>query len=216
MVSYEEAVHSYIGLTLLTTALVGAFFVDRPAAPHWRQHAWLGLGLFLAWIVMGSNESWTPPPPEQSNVWWTPIEHLATMNGRITWWQSLQEPHVLQHKVSALLIAAPALSEWFTRWKPAHPATRYFRFVLPVALGGVGVLFLLHRTVHDHGHSAMMQDPAALRSELYQHWVFATALFAGAVTALLARVYPGRLMVPGRAWYAFVALGGLVFLTFRV
>lgn len=216
--SYDEAVHTYIGLTLITVAGVGAFFVDRPDAPRWRQHAWLVLALFLGWIVMGSNESFDPPA--NGNVWWEPIKHLVTMSGNNTWWGAIQTPHVLQHKIAALCIITPALTEWFIRRRPDHPATRYLRWILPLALAGVAVVFVIHRPMHRHGGMAGMpgmsgMTPEAMQSELYQHWVFAAAFAAGAIAALTSRL--GRpITVPPRAWYAFLALGGLVFVTFRV
>lgn len=206
--SYNEAVHTYIGATIVTVAAVGAFFVDRPGTPAWRQHAWLVLALFLGWIVMGSNESFRPAA--DANVWWEPIKHLMTGSGTMSWWDAtMSAPHVLQHKLSALCIVTPALTEWFIRRRPAHPATRYLRWVLPVALAGVGLVFVMHRPVHRHE----THDPAAMQAELYQHYVFASAFFAAAAAAVLARLPTPR--VSARAWYAFLALGGLVFLTFR-
>jgi hypothetical protein len=59
-------------------------------------------------------------------------------------------------------------------------------------------------------------DPAALRSELYQHFVFAAAFLVAGVTAFLARLPATAPRVPPRIWYAFMALGGLVFVAFRV
>ena len=211
--SYDEVVHTYIGATLITVAGVGAFFVDRPGSPAWRQHSWLLLALFLGWMVMGSNESWIPPT--KGNVWWTPIEHLVTMSGPQSWWSALARPHVLQHKLSALCIVVPALTEWFIRRRPAHPATRYLRWVAPVALLAVAVIFAVHRPAHRH-HHGMAMDPAALQSELYQHFVFAAAFLVAGVTAFLARLPATAPRVPPRAWYAFMALGGLVFAAFRV
>ncbi|HEV8266473.1 MAG TPA: hypothetical protein VGQ06_16110 [Gemmatimonadales bacterium] len=211
--SYDEAVHTYIGATLITVAALGAWFVDRPDSPPWRHHLWLALGLFLGWIVMGSNESWTPPT--EGNVWWTPIEHLLTMSGPKSWWTALTSPHVLQHKLSALCIMTPAITEWFIRRRPAHPASRYLRWIAPAALLGVAVIFTIHRPVHRHTHGAAM-DPAAMQSELYQHYVFAAAFLAAAVSVFLARLPATAARVPPRAWYAFMALGGLVFVTFRV
>ena len=214
-VSYDEAVHTYIGLTIITVAAVGALLVDRPNAPRWRQHAWLGLALLLAWIVMGSNESFTPPA--NGNAWWEPIKHLVTLSGADTWWGALRSPHVLQHKISALCIVTPAITEWYIRRRPDHPASRYLRWVLPVALAGVAVVFVMHRPTHRHTHGMMLfQDQ--LRAELYQHWVFAAAFAAGAVATLLSRIgpLPAGIRIPPRAWYAFLALGGLVFVTFRV
>lgn len=212
--SYDEVVHTYIGAALITVATVGAFFVDRPGSPTWRQHTWLGLALFLGWMVMGSNESWTPPAT--GNVWWTPIKHLLEPNAAPkSWWAALAAPHVLQHKLSALCIVVPALTEWFVRRRPAHPATRSLRWVAPVALLAVAVIFAVHRPAHRHHHGLAM-DPIALRSELYQHFVFAAAFLVAGVTAFLARLPVTGPRVPPRIWYAFMALGGLVFATFRV
>ena len=213
--SYDEVVHTYIGATIITVAALGALFVDRSGSPVWRQHAWLVFALFLGWIVMGSNESWTPPTT--GNVWWTPIEHLLSPNNAPrSWWAALTSPHTIQHKLSALCIMVPALTEWFIRRRPEHPATRYLRWVAPVALAGVAVIFMIHRPNH-RGHDHMMvMDPAKMRSELYQHWVFATAFLGASVTATLSRLPATAARVPARVWYAFMALGGLVFLTFRV
>src|SRR5467141_3557876 len=159
--SYDEAVHTYIGATLITVAALGALFVDRPGSPVWRQHAWLGFALFLGWIVMGP-------------------------------------------------------TEWFIRRRPEHPVTRYLRWVAPVALATVAVIFVIHRPNH-RGHDHMMaMDPAAMQAELYQHWVFAAAFLAASITAFLSRFPATSPLVPPRVWYAFMALGGLVFLTFRV
>ena len=211
--SYDEAVHTYIGATLITVAALGALFVDRPGSPAWRQHAWLAFALFLGWIVMGSNESWTPPA--NGNVWWTPIVHLLSPNAAPkSWWGALSAPHTVQHKLSALCIVVPALTEWFIRRRPEHAATRYLRWVAPVALATVAVIFVIHRPAHLHNHMAM--DPAAMQSELYQHWVFAAAFFGASVTALLSRLPATAPRVPPRVWYAFMALGGVVFVTFRV
>ncbi len=158
--SYDEAVHTYIGATLITVAALGAFFVDRPGSPAWRQHAWLALAVFLSWIVMGSNESWTPPPA--GNVWWTPIAHLLSPNGAPqSWWASLASPHTLQHKVSALCIVTPAITEWFIRRRPEHPATRYLRWTAPLALLVVAAIFTVHRPSHRHAHG-IAPDPSAL------------------------------------------------------
>jgi len=212
--SYDEAVHTYIGATLITVAALGALFVDRPGSPAWRQHAWLGFALFLGWIVMGSNESWTPPTT--GNVWWTPIKHLLEPNAAPkSWWAALSAPHTFQHKLSALCIVVPALTEWFIRRRPDHAATRYLRWVAPIALATVAVIFVIHRPVHRHDHM-MAMDPAALQSELYQHWVFAAAFLGASVTAFLSRLPATAARVPPRVWYAFMALGGIVFLTFRV
>lgn len=212
--SYDEAVHTYIGATLITVAALGALFVDRPGSPAWRQHVWLGFALFLGWIVMGSNESWTPP--STGSVWWTPIVHLLSPNAAPKpWWAALSAPHVLQHKLSALCIVAPALTEWFIRRRPTHTATRYLRWVAPAALLAVAGIFVLHRPVHRHDH-VMAMDPAALRSELYQHWVFAAAFLGAGLTAFLSRLPATAARVSPRVWYAFVAVGGLVFVTFRV
>jgi hypothetical protein len=212
--SYDEAVHTYIGATLITVAALGALFVDRPGSPAWRQHAWLGFALFLGWIVMGSNESWTPPA--NGNVWWTPIVHLLSPNtAPKSWWAALSSPHTVQHKLSALCIMVPALTEWFIRRRPEHPATPYLRWVAPVALATVAVIFVIHRPVHRHGHT-MAMDPVAMRAELYQHWVFAAAFLGAAVTAFLSRLPATAARVPPRVWYAFMALGGIVFVTFRV
>jgi hypothetical protein len=211
--SYDEVVHTYIGATIITVAALGALFVDRSGSPVWRQHVWLVLALFLGWIVMGSNESWTPPTT--GNVWWTPIAHLLSPNNAPrSWWAALTSPHTIQHKLSALCIMVPALTEWFIRRRPEHPATRYLRWVAPVALTGVAVIFVIHRPVHRHGHMAM--DPSAMQRELYQHWVFAAAFLGAALTAFLSRLPATATRVPPRVWYAFMALGGLVFLTFRV
>jgi hypothetical protein len=213
--SYDEAVHTYIGATLLTVAGLGALFVDRPGSPVWRQHVWLGFALFLGWIVMGSNESWTPPV--NGNVWWTPIVHLLSPNAAPkSWWAALSAPHTLQHKISALCIVVPALTEWFIRRRPDHPATPYLRWVAPVALAAVAVIFVIHRPNH-RGHEHMMaMDPAAMRSEQYQHWVFAAAFLGASVTSTLARLPATAARIPPRVWYAFMALGGIVFVTFRV
>lgn len=215
--TYDEAVHTYIGLTLITVAGVGAFLVDRPEAPRWRQHAWLVLALFLGWIVMGSNESFDPPV--NGNVWWEPIKHLVTMSGHDTWWGALRSsPHVLQHKIAALCIVTPALTEWFIRRRPDHPAARYLRWVLPVAMAGVAYVFIVHRPNHRHnmpGMPGMGMTPEAMQSELYQHWIFAAAFICAATVAVLSRFGPLSVKVPSRAWYAFLALGGLVFVTFR-
>ncbi len=213
--SYDEAVHTYIGATLITVAGLGALFVDRPGSPAWRQHAWLGFALFLGWIVMGSNESWTPPA--DGNVWWTPIVHLLSPNNAPkSWWASLSSPHTIQHKLSALCIVVPALCEWFIRRRPEHAATPYLRWVAPVALAVVAVVFVIHRPNH-RGHDHMvMRDPASMRSELYQHYVFAAAFLGASVTATLSRLPATAARVPPRVWYAFMALGGIVFVTFRV
>jgi hypothetical protein len=212
--SYDEAVHTYIGATLITVAALGAWFVDRPGSPAWRHHAWLALGLFLGWIVMGSNESWTPP--SEGNVWWTPIEHLLSPNNAPkSWWAALSSPHTIQHKLSALCIVVPALTEWFIRRRPAHAATRYLRWVAPLALIAVAVIFIIHRPIHRH-HHGVAPDPMAMQSELYQHFVFAAAFLAAGVTVFLARLPATAAFFPQRIWYAFMALGGLVFLTFRV
>jgi hypothetical protein len=212
--SYDEAVHTYIGATLITVAALGALFVDRPGSPTWRQHVWLGFALFLGWIVMGSNESWTPPIT--GNVWWTPIVHLLSPNAAPKpWWAALSTPHVLQHKLAALCIVVPALTEWFIRRRPAHAATRYLRWVAPVALAAVAVIFVIHRPVHRHDHM-MAMDPLAMQSELYQHRIFAAAFLGAALTAFLSRLPTTALRVPPRVWYAFMALGGMVFVTFRV
>ncbi len=211
--SYDEAVHTYIGATLITVAALGAFFVDRPGSPAWRQHAWLALAVFLTWIVMGSNESWTPP--HDGNVWSTPILHLLSPNGAPrSWWASLAAPHTLQHKLSALCIVTPAITEWFIRRRPEHPAVRYLRWTAPAALLAVAVIFAVHRP--NHRHHGMVMDPTAMQSELYQHYVFAAAFLAAAVTVFLARLPATAPRIPPRAWYAFMALGGLVFVTFRV
>jgi hypothetical protein len=61
----------------------------------------------------------------------------------------------------------------------------------------------------------MAMDPAAMRSELYQHWVFASAFLGAGVTAFLSRLPATAARVSPRVWYAFMALGGLVFITFR-
>lgn len=192
---------------------MGAFFVDRPGAPRWRQQAWLGLALFLTWIVLGSNESFTPPL--DGNVWWEPIKHLVTMSGRDTWWGTLRSPHVLQHKIAALCIVTPALTEWHIRRRPDHPASRYLQWVLPAALAGVALVFIVHRPAHQH-MPGMGETPDQVRLELYQHWVFASAFGVGALAALLSRIEAFPVKVPPRAWYAFMALGGVVFVTFRV
>jgi len=213
--SYDEAVHTYIGATLITVAGMGALFVDRPGSPAWRQHVWLGFALFLGWIVMGSNESWTPPA--NGNVWWTPVVHLLSPNNAPkSWWASLSSPHTIQHKLSALCILVPALCEWFIRRRPAHAATRYLRWVTPVALATIAVVFMIHRPNH-RGHDHMVAtNPAAMQSELYQHWVFASAFLGASVTAFLSRLPATAARVPPRVWYAFMALGGIVFVTFRV
>ena len=213
--SYDEAVHTYIGATIITVSALGALFVDRPGSPVWRQHVWLGFALFLGWIVMGSNESWTPPA--HGNVWWTPILHLLSPNNAPkSWWAALSSPHTIQHKLSALCIVVPALCEWFIRRRPEHAAARYLRWVTPVALATIAVIFMIHRPNHrGHDHMVMM-DPAAMQSELYQHWVFAAAFLGGSVTAFLSRLPATAARVPPRVWYAFMALGGIVFVTFRV
>ncbi len=213
--SYDEAVHTYIGATLITVAGLGALYVDRPGSPAWRQHVWLGFALFLGWIVMGSNESWTPPA--NGNVWWTPIVHLLSPNNAPkSWWASLSSPHTIQHKLSALCILVPALCEWFIRRRPEHAAARYLRWVTPVALATIAVVFMIHRPNHrGHDHMVVM-NPAAMHSELYQHWVFATAFLGASATAFLSRLPATAARVPPRVWYAFMALGGIVFVTFRV
>jgi hypothetical protein len=213
--SYDEAVHTYIGLTLVTVAAVGALLVDTPGAPRWRQHAWLVLALFLGWIVMGSNESYVPDPTG-ANVWWEPIKHLVTLSGTDTWWGAVQRPHVLQHKISALCIVIPALTEWQIRRRPDHPASKYLQWVLPLALTLVGAVFVIHRPVHQHAGHGMGKTPEQVAAELYQHYIFAAAFFAAAIVALTSRIPALPVKVPARAWYAFMAMGGLVFLTFRV
>jgi len=212
--SYNEVVHTYIGATLITVAALGALFVDRPSSPAWRQHVWLGFALFLGWIVMGSNESWTPPTT--GNMWSAPIVHLLEPNAAPkSWWAALSAPHVVQHKIAALCIVVPALTEWFIRRRPDHAATRYLRWVAPIALTIVAVVFVIHRPVHQHDHM-MAMDPAAMQSELYQHWVLAAALLGASVTVFLSRLPATAARVPPRVWYAFMALGGLVLVTFRV
>ena len=210
--SYDEAVHTYIGATIITVSALGALWVDRPGSPTWRQHVWLAFALFLGWIVMGSNESWTPPTT--GNVWWTPIEHLLSPNNAPkSWWGALSQPHTIQHKISALCIVVPALCEWFIRRSPGHAASRYLKWVTPIALATVAVVFVIHRPVHRH---AVHMDPAAMQRELYQHWVFAAAFLGASVTAFLSRLPTTAARVPPRVWYAFLALGGIVFVTFRV
>jgi hypothetical protein len=108
----------------------------------------------------------------------------------------------------------PALTEWFIRRRPEHPATRYLRWVAPVALATVAVIFVIHRPSHGHAHMAM--DPTAMQRELHQHWVFAAAFLGASVTAFLSRLPATAARVPPRIWYAFMALGGIVFVTFRV
>jgi len=213
--SYDEAVHTYIGATLITVAALGALFVDRPGSPAWSKHLWLGFALFLGWIVMGSNESWTPPA--DGNVWWTPIVHLLSPNNAPkSWWASLSSPHTIQHKISALCIVVPAMAEWFIRRRPDHPATPYLRWIAPVALAIVAVVFVIHRPNHRGHDHMMMRDPASMRSELYQHYVFASAFLGASVTATLSRLPATAAKVPPRVWYAFMALAGIVFVTFRV
>jgi hypothetical protein len=114
-----------------------------------------------------------------------------------------------------MCIVVPALTEWFIRRRPGHAATRYLRWVAPVALATVAVIFVIHRPVHRHDHM-MAMDPAAMQRELYQHWVFAAAFLGASVTAFLSRLPATAARVPPRVWYAFMALGGIVFVTFRV
>ena len=83
------------------------------------------------------------------------------------------------------------------------------------ALATVAVVFVIHRPVHRHDHM-MAMDPGAMQRELYQHWVFAAAFLGASVTAFLSRLPATAARVPPRIWYAFMALGGLVFVTFRV
>ena len=90
---------------------------------------------------------------------------------------------------------------------PAPPSAQ-------VSLATVAVIFMIHRPVHRHSHAAM--DPGAMQRELYQHWVFASAFLGASVTAFLSRLPATAARVPPRVWYAFMALGGIVFVTFRV
>ena len=123
--------------------------------------------------------------------------------------------HTLQHKVSALCIVTPAITEWFIRRRPEHPATRYLRWTAPPALLVVAAIFTVHRPSHRHAHG-IAPDLSAMQAELYQHYVFAAAFLAAAVAVFLARLPATAPRIPPRAWYAFMALGGLVFVAFRV
>jgi hypothetical protein len=214
-VSYDEAVHSYIGLTMITIAAVGALLVDRRGAAPWWRHLWLILAIFLAYITV------LPAPATTMHVqhirdqqpWLAPVRLLLALDWPETWLSDLREPHVLQHKLAGLCIAGPALAEWWIRRPTPSPATRYLQWLAPLGLAGLAVIFSIHRPTHAHGTG---MDMAAMQAELVQHWVIATAFAASGLALFLARLPPLQARIPSRAWYAFLALSGLGFLVFRV
>jgi hypothetical protein len=215
-VSYDEAVHSYIGLTLITLAAIGAFLVDRRGAPPWWRHVWLALAVFLAYITVLPAAAATPHVQHvrDQDPWLAPVRLLLALDWPETWWRDLREPHVLQHKLAGLCIAAPALAEWWIRRPVPPPAARYLQWLAPAALMGLAVIFAVHRPTHVHaGHAP---DMAAMEAELFQHWVIATAFATSALALSLARLRPLQAYIPARVWYAFLGLAGLGFLAFRV
>ena len=216
-VSYDEAVHTYIGLTMITIAAVGAFLVDRRGAAPWWRHVWLVLAVFLAYITV------LPAPAATGHLqhmrdqdpWMAPLRLLVALDWPETWLSDMREPHILQHKLAGLFVAAPAVAEWWIR-RPGSAGTtaaRYVQWLAPLGLVGLAMVFSIHRPTHVHTTGI---DASAMRAELVQHWVIATAFAATAVALVLTRLPPLQSRVPPRAWYAFLALAGLGFLVFRI
>ena len=216
LVSYDEAVHTYIGLTLITISAVGALLVDRRGAPPWARHLWLVLALFLAYITVlpASSDEHVQHLREQQ-PWLAPVRLLLTLDWPATWLSDMSQPHILQHKLAGLCVALPALGEWWIRRPVPSRWAPYLQWLAPLSLGVLAVIFSIHRPTHAHGHGAPM-DMAAMQAELIQHWVIAAAFATSGVALTLARIGPLQARIPPRSWYAFLALAGLGFLVFRI
>ncbi len=166
---YSEFMHHWSGVAVCIIGCCWLLQSIRREVSRWAERVWPGfLMVFGVFILLASD-------PE---VWWL---------NRVTVWQVLADPQVLEHQVGGVMVLLIAWLAWRDRHRPEW--ARPLGYLLPVLMV-CGSLLLL-----GHAHSALTASEELTSLVNVQHAVFGgLGLLAGVTRWLsLRRLCPERL-----------------------
>jgi copper resistance protein D len=183
--AWSEYNHNISGLFVVAMGLLAC--LERTGRAPWAR-SWpllfFGLGAFMFFR-------------DDPDVW--PL-------GPIGFWESWQDPEVLQHRVCVLLVVALGLFEWMVRTE--RLGWRRSRLVFPIlcAIGGVILL------VHTHG---AVQSKESTLIEVTHAGMGVFGVFTAWGRWLEIRLPPPDARVPGWVWMISMTVVGVLLVLYR-
>jgi copper resistance protein D len=182
---WSEYNHHVAGLFVLVMGGLAILHATgrAPWARHWPL-TFLGLAVFL--LIRNDPGAW-------------PL-------GPAGFWESMQSPEVLQHRIFVALVIAFGIFEWSVR--ASHLRSPHFALVFPVLCAMGGALLLTH------SHASI-----GLKSEFLTEVTHAPLGLLGIAVGwgrwLELRLPPPAARLPGRLWAWSFALVGILLLIYR-
>jgi len=201
--------HILTGIFFWVVGAMALLNMAQGGKKTWSKFCWPVLAMVMGGIGFGFNESW---------LWST---------GAVSWYETLQYPHVLQHRLAALGICFAGLVELLR--KADYLTDRLWSLVFVGVSAGVGVMLLLHPAhagvmepmnmeLHQHevvSASTSMQDTPAQSSIRVQHQLMAAMCFLIALSGFLAEYRNLKNRWMSYAWPVFALLLGTLLVLYR-
>ena len=183
--AWSEYNHHFAGLFVLVMGLLA--ILHRTGWAPWARHwplVFFGLAAFL--LVRNDPGAW-------------PL-------GPLGFWESMQYPEVLQHRVFVLLVLGFGTFEWMVRTGRIRSPRAALIFPILCALGGALLL------THSH---ASLNLKAEYLIEVTHAPLGILGMLVGWGRWLELRLPPGEGKIPGRIWAVCLMLVGLLLIFYR-